>query len=113
MSDATNANAHQLFVAGMTEIGLGNGSPGWIEHDVNGQLVRDSFSLEGEIYFGFEQIKALIDQLRSAGQIPIKDHLIAQAVSQLTEVARQYHATGQLRARIAEIVVPLLKGRQP
>lgn len=40
---------------------------------------------------------------------PIKDHLIAQAVNQITAVAREFHATGQLRERIAQIVVPLLK----
>lgn len=40
---------------------------------------------------------------------PIKDHIIAQTVNQLRDVAIQFHASQQLRHRIAYVIVPLLK----
>lgn len=39
-----------------------------------------------------------------------KDHEIRELVNKLTEVARDYHATEQLRERIAGLVVPLARG---
>jgi hypothetical protein len=39
-----------------------------------------------------------------------KDHQIAQTVNALATVAREYGDTQQLRERIAQIIVPLLKG---
>ena len=38
-----------------------------------------------------------------------KDHEIREAINQLRDVAVQYHATQQLRERIADIVLPLVK----
>lgn len=58
--------AHTFFLEGMKSIDLGDGSKGWIEHDVDGVLKRDSFSLEGEIVFGFERIKTRIEELQAA-----------------------------------------------
>jgi hypothetical protein len=39
-----------------------------------------------------------------------KDHEIRELVNKLTEVARDYHATEQLRERIAGLVVPFARG---
>jgi hypothetical protein len=39
----------------------------------------------------------------------IQDHLIAQIVNQLRDVAIEFHAAQQLRARIANILVPIFK----
>lgn len=58
--------AHSLFLEGMQSIGLGDGTKGWIEHaDGDEPLRRDEFSLAGEILFGFEEISALIAELRT------------------------------------------------
>jgi len=38
-----------------------------------------------------------------------KDHEIRETVNQLTAVAREFHATQQLRQRIADVVVPMLQ----
>jgi hypothetical protein len=57
--------AHMFFLRGLKDLGLSDGEPGWIEH-LDEDLVtprKDSFSLEGEIYFGFEAIKDHIAQL--------------------------------------------------
>ncbi len=40
----------------------------------------------------------------------IPSHTIAQTVNELRDIAIQFHATGQLRERIAHVIVPLLKG---
>lgn len=48
----------------------------------------------------------------STGQVvpqQIKDHVIAQTVNKLRDVAIVFHGTQQLRERIAEVIVPLLK----
>lgn len=39
----------------------------------------------------------------------MKDHEIAQLVNDLTQVAREFGATQQLRERIAAVIVPVLK----
>jgi hypothetical protein len=58
--------AHQSFLDGMKMIGLGDGTKGWIEHaDHDEPLRRDPFSLEGEIFFGFETIKDHIESLKA------------------------------------------------
>jgi hypothetical protein len=41
----------------------------------------------------------------------LKDHQIAQTVNALTAIARDYGQTQQLRDRIANIIVPILKGQ--
>lgn len=41
----------------------------------------------------------------------VKDHQIAQAVNELTEIARRYHDTQQLRDRISKVVLDLWHGR--
>lgn len=38
-----------------------------------------------------------------------KDHIIAQVVNNLRDVAIQYHDTQQLRSRIQDAIVPLLE----
>lgn len=43
---------------------------------------------------------------------PFKDHVIRETVNQLTDVARDFHAAGQLRARIADVITPILKPQQ-
>jgi hypothetical protein len=43
---------------------------------------------------------------------PIKDHVIAQTVNELRDIAVAYHAHGCLRELIARVVVPLLKGQR-
>lgn len=56
-----------------------------------------------------DQVREL---LRSPGGAqPLKDHQIAQTVNALATIAREYGQTQQLRARIAQILVPLLKGQ--
>lgn len=40
----------------------------------------------------------------------MKDHEIALVVNRLRDIAIDFHAAGQLRARIADLIVPLLKG---
>lgn len=60
---------HRLFLEGMKKIGLGSGEKGWIEHDVSGKTQRDSFSLEGEIHFGFEAIAEEIEELKNAARM--------------------------------------------
>ena len=42
----------------------------------------------------------------------LKDHQIAQTVNALTIIAREYGQTQQLRERIAQAIVPILKGQQ-
>jgi hypothetical protein len=42
----------------------------------------------------------------------VKDHEIAQLVNELTQTAREYHDTQQLRERLAQLVVPHLKDSQ-
>lgn len=39
----------------------------------------------------------------------MKDHEKAQLVNQLTAIAKEFHATQQLRARIAECLLPALE----
>lgn len=41
----------------------------------------------------------------------IKDHEIAKIVNDLRDVAVEFHATQQLRERIAQVIVPALKGK--
>jgi hypothetical protein len=40
----------------------------------------------------------------------MKDHEIAQTVNTLRDIAKEYASTEQLRERIAQFIVPLLKG---
>lgn len=42
---------------------------------------------------------------------PIKDHIIAQTVNELRDIAVKYHDYQSLREKIAHVVVPLLKGK--
>lgn len=44
---------------------------------------------------------------------PIKDHVIREAVNELTKIARDYHDTQQLRERIAYVVLQLVNPAQP
>lgn len=46
-------------------------------------------------------------------QQPIKDHQIAQIVNQLRGIAIEFGGTQQLRERIAGVIVPVLKAKQP
>lgn len=41
---------------------------------------------------------------------PLKDHEVAHTVNVLAEIARDYAGTQQLRERIAQALVPILKG---
>jgi hypothetical protein len=41
----------------------------------------------------------------------LKDHQITQTVNALTAIARDYGHAQQLRERIAQIIVPILKGQ--
>jgi hypothetical protein len=41
---------------------------------------------------------------------PLKDHQVAALVNELRDIAVQYHGTQQLRERIAQVVVPALRG---
>lgn len=43
----------------------------------------------------------------------MKDHEISQVVNQLTEVARTFGQSQQLRERISQLIVPLLKPEEP
>jgi hypothetical protein len=43
----------------------------------------------------------------SAGEL--KDHEIRETVNKLRDIALKYHAAGQLRAQIADVIVPILK----
>lgn len=43
----------------------------------------------------------------------VKDHEIAQAVNELRDIAVTFHATQQLRERIAGVVVPLIRRAAP
>lgn len=43
----------------------------------------------------------------------VKDHVVREAVNQLTQVAKDFHATGQLRSRIQDVILPLLKPEGP
>ncbi len=59
-------------------------------------------------------LESFVDALAATPAPPqavpaIKDHQIAQAVNTLRDVAVQYHGTQQLRDRIADVVVPLLR----
>ena len=40
---------------------------------------------------------------------PVKDHVIAQTVNELRDIAVKFHGAQQLRERIAHVVVPLLQ----
>ena len=40
----------------------------------------------------------------------MKDHEIRQVVNELTRIARDFGQTQQLRARISDYLVPILKG---
>ena len=55
-------------------------------------------------------LKTLKGQQSEAGAP--KDHEIREAINQLRDVAVQFHATQQLRERIAGIVLPLVAGRE-
>lgn len=46
-------------------IGLGDGSRGWVEHSVNGKLIRDELSLEGEVFLGLLDVKDKLDEVRA------------------------------------------------
>jgi hypothetical protein len=46
-----------------------------------------------------------------ARELGIKDHQIAQAVNELTAIAREYGHSQQLRDRISRVVVRLVRGR--
>jgi hypothetical protein len=48
---------------------------------------------------------------RGWGMGDLKDHQIAQTVNALTTIAREYGGTEQLRERIAQVIVPILKGQ--
>lgn len=43
----------------------------------------------------------------------MKDHEIAQTVNHLRDIAIQFHDAQQLRERIADVIVPLLKKEKP
>ena len=43
----------------------------------------------------------------------MKDHEIREVVNTLRDIAQQYTGTGQLRERLARVVVPLLKPEAP
>ncbi|HET8870105.1 MAG TPA: hypothetical protein VFM48_06640, partial [Aquabacterium sp.] len=55
------------------------------------------------------RIDWLFSKNTAPSQEPIKDHVIREAVNQLRDCAIKFHATQQLRERIAGIIVPLLK----
>ena len=46
---------------------------------------------------------------RAALAKEVKDHQIAALVNELRDIAVQYHGTQQLRERIAQVVVPVLR----
>lgn len=52
--------------------------------------------------------------LRMLGEqlAPPKDHEIREAINKLRDIAVQFHATDQLRERIASVVLNLVKGRR-
>lgn len=71
-------------------------------------------------FFSKKKVMALLEKLyghltaaatpaHAPAQEPIKDHVIREVVNQLRDCAVQFHATQQLRERIAGIVVPVLK----
>jgi len=62
--------AHSLFIECMKNVGLGKGEKGYIEHSVEGESIRDSLSLDGEIIFGFELIH---EALSGKTQAPLSD----------------------------------------
>lgn len=43
----------------------------------------------------------------------MRDHVIRETVNKLRDIAIEYHATQQLRERIAHVIVPLLAGEEP
>lgn len=43
----------------------------------------------------------------------MKDHEIAQLVNELTKVAKEFHATQQLRERISQLVIKAVKFEPP
>jgi hypothetical protein len=45
--------------------------------------------------------------------VPVKDHVIAQTVNELRDIAIQFHDAQQLRERIAHVIVPLLSATPP
>lgn len=49
---------------------------------------------------------------QEAQVITTKAHVIAKAVNDLTQVAKEFHATQQLRSRIQDVVLPLVKPSQ-
>lgn len=62
---------------------------------------------------GLEEIESALRTARQpqAQPAPIKDHIIAQTVNELTQIAKDFHATQQLRSRIADLIVPILKAQ--
>jgi hypothetical protein len=55
-----------------------------------------------------ETIKTFETRVSGKGKAPVKDHVVREVVNALTKVAREFHNTQQLRARIAEAIEPLL-----
>jgi hypothetical protein len=56
----------------------------------------------------------ILAQVQSASPADsIKDHVIAQTVNELRDIAVQFHGAQQLRERIAHVIVPLLKAASP
>lgn len=62
---------------------------------------------------GIDEMLELVAKAALAQPTAISDGDIAKIINALRDVALDFHATQQLRERIAHIVVPLLKAAQP
>jgi len=57
-------------------------------------------------------LAAIDDESAPVEKVKLKDHEIAKIVNELRDIAVQFHASQQLRERIAQVIVPVLKGEK-
>lgn len=65
-----------------------------------------SLAMSGEDWLDVEPFFDAVKAQRDTG---LKDHEIAQVVTKLRDIAKEFHATQQLRDRIGNVIVPALK----
>jgi len=81
----------------------------WIIRGVKGELYPckpDIFDATYEPALAAQSQGA--DEQASAAPAPVKDHVVREVVNELRDIAKQYHNTEQLRARLRSAIDPLL-----
>jgi hypothetical protein len=94
---------HSMLLEYMKSLGLGTGEKGWIEQDVDGRLVRDTLSLEGELTLAFD---AIAEKL--AAPTTVDSASPVASIGDVTEFQQTLHAyrnsTTDFAERKAELI---------